>query len=101
MAIGSDAQVQAFSDQRYRVRAEAIRNLVVAMQDDVNSSDSVYANLTQQTPTWTDNRTDNPPNKATVANLLAMNAIEHDLITAITGDANYTAVLQLCVRPAE
>jgi hypothetical protein len=101
MAIATDGQVQAFSDQRYRVRAEMIRNLVVAMQDDINSVDSVYSNLTQQSPTWTDNRTDDPPNLATVANLLALNSIEHDLITAITGNANYTAVLQMCVRPAE
>jgi hypothetical protein len=60
MAEATDAQMQAFSDQRIRVRAEQVRALKSALADDKAAIDDCYARATG-TSRWSDNRTDGPP----------------------------------------
>lgn len=100
MAIASDAQVQTFVDTRIRVRCEQIRALYNSIADDISAIDDVYAALTQQSPTWVDNRTDGVPHLLTPSDVLAINTFLNDLKTAISGDAQLPKVLQGCVRPA-
>ena len=95
----TNAQVQAFVDQRVRVRAEQIRALVLALQDDRAAIDDVYAACAAQSPTWTDDRTDGPPHLLAPSDVLAYNTFAADVITALTGDAQYSVVLKACVRP--
>lgn len=93
----SNAQVQAFVDQRVRPRCEAIRNLYLACKDDKAVIDDVYANLTDS-PTWTDGRTDNPPHLLVPNDVLAWNAFITEFIAFVEGDGNYAAVVDACVR---
>lgn len=95
----TNTQVQNFVDQRLRPRAEQIRALLLDMQDDVASIDSVYAAVTESNPTWTDQRTDGPPNLLVASDVAALNTLLHDLITAISGDAQYPIAQKACVRP--
>jgi len=99
MAIATDEQVQRFADERIRVRAEQVRDLLNAINDDIAGIDSVYAALTQPEPTWADDRADGPPNLLSVNDVLAINACMHDLQTAISGNANLAVLLKACVRP--
>lgn len=61
----TDVQVQNYSDSRVRPRAEEIRALYLACKDDKAAIDDVYTALTEQSPTWSDNRTDGPPHLLT------------------------------------
>ncbi len=99
MTMATDAQVQNFVDTRLRPRCEQIRALYTDIADDIAAIDSVYAALTQGSPTWTDGRTDGPPNLLSVADVLSINALLNDLKTAISGDSNYATALKACVRP--
>ncbi len=94
----TNQQVQQFVDGRIRPRCEQIRNLLVAMQDDISAFDDIYAALTAQNPTWTDQRTDGPPHLLTPSDVLAVNTMLHDLTTAISGDGQYPIVEKVCVR---
>ena len=85
MAAASDNAVQNWADTRTRVRAEQIRALRIACEDDRAAFDSIYEALTQQNPTWTDNRTDGPPNILTKDDLLAMNAVVDGLQVLLNG----------------
>jgi hypothetical protein len=99
MANATDHQVQVFVDERIRPRCEAARNLAAAMLDDIAEISSVYAALTQQSPTWTDSRSDGPPNLALPSDVLAINSFIHDISTAITTNAQWAIVQKLCIRP--
>lgn len=98
MTIATDAQVQAFVDSRLRPRCEALRNLIAQMNDDIAAIGDVYSNLTQQSPTWTDPRTD-VPNQLTAANVLSINSALHVCVNAVTGDSSWPVVESACVRP--
>jgi hypothetical protein len=95
----TDPQVQAWVTTRMRPRAEQIRALYNAMSDDIAAINDVYANLTQQSPTWTDSNPSNPPNLLTVANVLAMNEFWNTIANAIKNEPNYAIVQQACVNP--
>ena len=98
MASATDAQVQRFVNERVRVRSEQIRALYLACKDDKGAIDDVYAALTQQSPTWTDNRTDGPPHLLVANDVLAWNAFISSFISFVEGDGGYAKVLQACVR---
>lgn len=93
----TNAQVQAYVDNRLRVRAEQIRNLLIALEDDKNLIDDVYANVSDS-PTWTDSRSDNPPHLLGPNDVLAYNSFISDAITALKGHGSYGAILDACVR---
>jgi len=99
LAIATDQQVQTYVNERLRVRAEQIRSLVIAMQDDKASIDDIYAATTQPNPTWTDNRTDGPPHLLVPTDVPSFNAIITDILTAITEHSEYPNLLKACVRP--
>jgi hypothetical protein len=94
----SDVQVQTFVDSRIRPRCEQIRALLLAINDDIASIGDVYAALTQQNPTWTDQRKDGVPHLMVSSDVLAVNAILHDLQTAIQNNSQLPIVLLGCVR---
>jgi hypothetical protein len=105
----SDVQVQAFADQRVRVRAEQFRALANAFRDDKAAIDDVYAACAQQSPTWADNRTDGPPKLLTPQDVLVFNAFASLLLKCVDGTATLQDVADLhsnlavfqaaCVRP--
>lgn len=105
----TDAQVQAFVDQRLRPRCEAYRALMASIQDDQNAISDVYAAVTEQNPTWTDNRTDGPPHLLTPSDVAALNTIEAVLLKVNAGTATTADVTNMfgqlpilekaCVRP--
>jgi hypothetical protein len=99
MATATNAQVQAFVDQRLRPRCEAARALALAMVDDIAAITDVYANVSAGSPTWADSRTDGPPHLLVPNDVLAFNSFIHDISTAISGNAQYAIVLESCVRP--
>lgn len=98
MAAANDAQVQQFVNERIRPRCEQIRGLLNSLTDDIAAIDDVYAALTAQSPTWTDQRTDAPPHLLTGSDVLAINSILNDLKTAINGNAQLPIVRKACVR---
>lgn len=95
----TDQQVQNFVDQRLRPRCEQIRALVASLADDIAEIDQVYQALTQQNPTWADNRTDGPPNLLTVGDVLSINAMLHTAHDAIANSGDWATVQKACVRP--
>jgi hypothetical protein len=110
MAIATDKQVQIYVDQRLRVRAESFRALVNAIRDDKSAIDDIYAACAQQTPTWTDTRTDGPPRLLTPQDVLVFNAFISVFDKVILGTAtlqdvadlhgNFAVFQSACVRPA-
>lgn len=98
MPNATNNEVQLWSDQRDRVRAEQIRALVISLQGDTGSAfESVFLNLTNS-PDWTDNRND-VPNNLTPDNLLAINAFNADVLAFILAHASYPITQKACVRP--
>jgi hypothetical protein len=95
----TDAQVQTFVNERVRPRAEQVRALLLAMEDDRAAFDDVYAALAQTSPTWADTRADGPPHLLTPADVLAWNTFLYDTIAAMRGNAQLAPVLAACVRP--
>lgn len=93
----TNQQVQNFVDSRVRPRAEQIRALLLAMEDDRAAFDDVYANLSSN-PTWTDNRQDGPPHLMEPNDVLAWNTFLADTVTAMRGNAQLPVVLKGCVR---
>ena len=99
MAEATDAQVQIFADQRIRVRAEQMRALIIAIEDDRASIDDVYARLTGSGG-WADARADGPPHLLTGPDILAINALYVKAIAQLQADPNYAVLIKACVRPA-
>lgn len=110
----TNEQVQQWSDQRTRVRCEAIRALLLSLEDDNASIGEVYDNLTGS-PDWTDNRSDGPPSLLGPNDLLAINALSVALVEILRGTsaddaariaavnaaaAQLPIVYKACVRPA-
>ncbi len=115
MAEATNAQMQAYADQRVRVRAEQLRDLFNACADDKESIDDVYARASGSNA-WADARTDGPPHLLQAGNsanpddmlnfnaLLALMAKLQTGTFASQGEANgfaaqLTVLLRACVRP--
>ncbi len=100
MTAATNAQVQSYSDQRVRPRCEQIRALYLACKDDKAAIDDVYTALTEQSPTWKDNRSDSPPHLLAPADVLAWNAFITAFVGLIEGTeaGDYATVLKACVR---
>ncbi len=94
----TNQQVQQFSNERVRVRAEQLRAVYNAMVDDKASMDDVYANLIDN-PTWTDERPDGPPSLLTPGDVLAYNTFITAAIAFFEGEASWVDVRSACVRP--
>jgi hypothetical protein len=94
----SDAQVQAWSDQRTRPRAEMIRTLYNLLVSDINSIEDVYQACAQQSPTWADARTDGPPHLLGPSDVLAMNSLTHAIKDAIDNSGQWAVAQKACVR---
>lgn len=99
MPIATDQQVQTYFDERIRPWCEKLRALLLEGQDHKAAIDDVYAALSQQAPTWADNRTDGPPHLATVSDGLAFNAYVTALIPHIKDAEGFAIMMSLCVRP--
>ena len=95
----TNLQIQKWSDERTRVRAEQIRALLLAMEDDRAVFDDVYAGLTAPGADWEDDREDGPPNLLTRNDLLGINAFIDSIKTAMRAHDQLPVVLQACVRP--
>lgn len=115
MAEATNAQMQAFADDRVRRRAEQARALYLACKDDKAAIDDVYARANGSNR-WDDARTDGPPhllqsgNSANPDDMNVYNAWITALISIIdgTGDdaanaaalrSNWAAFQRACVRP--
>lgn len=98
MANATNQQVQQYVNERLRPRAEQLRALIAAMQDDKALIDDVYAACAAQSPTWTDNRTDGPPHLLAPADVLAYNSYITAAITNLKDAADYPAVAKACVH---
>jgi hypothetical protein len=98
MARATDAQVQQFVNERVRPRAEQIRALLNAMEDDISAIGDVYAHLTDN-PTWEDTRTDAPPYMLSANDVLAYNTFLSDMVTAMNSSAQLSATMKACVSP--
>jgi len=104
----SDAQVQAYTDQRVRVRAEQFRSLINACRDDKAAIDSIYDRCANGAA-WSDARTDGPPKLLASQDVLTFNAFISLFLACIDGTAQTADVQQLhanlapfqaaCVRP--
>lgn len=108
MAQATDAQMQAFADQRVRVRAEQLRAVVANLRDDKASLDAVYDRAANGSA-WSDSRTDGPPKLLASADMLAFNSVITALIKIADGIGttddcatiknNWPALMAACVRP--
>lgn len=94
----TDAQIQAFVDQKIRPQSEAMRNLANTLTNEIAMIDDIYATVSQPSTTWTDARTDGVPHLATPANILAYNALIHRVRDAIINDPEYHTIQSLCVK---
>lgn len=101
MAIATNQQIQQFVNERVRPRAEQIRALLLAMEDDRAAFDDIYEALaTNSNPNnWADDRPDGPPHLLTASDVLAWNTFLYNAVTAFNGDAQLPVVLKGCVRP--
>lgn len=116
MAEATDAQMQAYANNRVRVRAEALRALRAGFLDDKAAIDDVYTRATGLNR-WTDARTDGPPhllisgNSASPDDMLNYNAFISLFEKFMTGTfatvneansaaAEWTVLQRACVRPA-
>lgn len=96
MAEATDLQVQNWSDERTRVRAEVLRNLLFAFETDNGAIGSVYERLTGSGG-WSDARTDGPPNLLTGNDLLAFNTVSVQIAAILRGTlANDAAKIAAC-----
>lgn len=91
-------QIQNFSDQRIRPRAQQIAALAVNIAADLAEIGDVYAALTGAQSGWVDGRTDGPPHLATASDILAMNTFLTDILAAITGDTQYPICRNLLIN---
>ncbi|HEX5323840.1 MAG TPA: hypothetical protein VFW40_08650 [Capsulimonadaceae bacterium] len=99
MATATDPQVQNFCNEVLRPLCEATRDLQNRYAAALASIGDVYANVTQQSPTWTDNRTDGPPHLMTPGDVINLNGFFTRVIAAMTGDGQWPVVLDCCVQP--
>ncbi len=98
MANATNLQVQQFVDQRVRPHCELARQLTILLDDDHATIEDVYNSLNQQSPTWTDSRTDGPPHLLTPSDVLAFNTFMEEVRAYLKNHAQYPVVLKACVR---
>jgi hypothetical protein len=94
----TNQQIQQWANERTRVRAEQIRALLLAMEDDRAAFDGIYAALVDPACDWTDVRTDGPPNLLAKNDLLGINAFIDAMKTAMRAHDQLPVVLKACVR---
>lgn len=104
----TNQQVQTFSDQQVRPLAETIRGLQADIVAALGQIGDVYAALTEQSPTWTDQRTDGPPHLLQPADILAWNTFCTLFVAFCAGTltsenmnaagAQWPVILNACVR---
>lgn len=94
----TNAQIQNYANERTRVRAEQVRALVAAFDDDISAIDDIYEELTTG-PTWTDDRTDGPPHLLTPNDILGIHAFSVAARDFMKAHGQYPVVLKACVRP--
>lgn len=116
MPEATNAQMQAYCDQRVRPFAEAVRAVVAAARDHKAAIDDVYARAIG-TSLWSDARTDGPPHllasggSANPDDIETFNAFATALLgildaTNTTNDAanalairtNWAVLVRACVR---
>lgn len=104
----TNLQVQNYVDQRVRPFSEQMRNLYLAAKDHKALIEDIYAALIQETPTWTDSRSDGPPHLLTGSDILSWNTFISMFIKFIEGTLDntnknaggdqYPIVNKACVR---
>jgi hypothetical protein len=94
MAQATDQQMQAFADQRMRVRAEQCRAIVNALRDDKAAIDSVYDRAANGAA-WNDARADGPPKLLASQDVLTYNAVASLLLKCVDGTASVQDVSDL------
>lgn len=116
MAEATNAQMQRFADERIRPRAEQVRALLLAVNDDTAAIDDAYARAVG-TSRWDDDRTDGPPhllqsgNAANPDDLLNYNTFAAlfkkfmggtfaSLAEANSAAANWAVLQRAAVRPS-
>jgi hypothetical protein len=114
MAQATDQQMQAFADQRIRVRAELFRAIKNGFVDDKASLDAVYDRAANGSA-WNDSRTDGPPKLLGSNDMLSYNTFISAFNSLMTGSGendatkaaivndirgNLVTLLSGCVRPA-
>lgn len=108
MPMATDTQMQAYADQRIRVRAEAFRALLNGFRDDKAAIDSVYERAVSANA-WNDARGDGPPKLLGNQDMLNFNSFITLLLklidTGLTAQevtdfrAQIAPLLTACVNP--
>jgi hypothetical protein len=96
----TDAQVQAFVNDRLRPRCEQALRLKQLLDQDIASIGDVYANVSAVNPTWTDTRSDAPPHLMTPSDVLALNTFINNIRDALRDNAQWPIVQKCVVREA-
>lgn len=109
MPMATDTQMQAYADQRIRVRAEAFRALLNGFRDDKAAIDDVYDRAANGSA-WADARGDGPPKLLASQDVLAFNAFITLFTKCFDGvataqdvadmKANLAVFQAACVHPA-
>jgi uncharacterized protein len=90
MAQATDQQMQQYSDQRIRIRAEQWRAMVNACRDDKAAIDAAYDRAANGSA-WSDARTDGPPRLLGSQDVLVFNALISNFNSLITGSGENDA----------
>lgn len=108
MPQATDAQMQAYADQRLRPRAEQARALVASLRDDKASIEDIFDRAQNGDP-WNDARTDGPPSLLVSQDMLVYNSVAVLLLKCVDGtatlqevadlNANWSQFMSACVRP--
>lgn len=120
MAEATDQQMQQYSDQRVRVRAESLRDFLNSLADDKASVDSIFERAVSENA-WADGRTDGPPtllqsgDSSNPDHMLAYNTFISQLLWLLNNQGqdpggtladfasavrgNWAVVIDACVRP--
>ena len=108
MAQATDEQMQAYADQRIRVRAEQCRALMNALADDQLAIPDIWDRAANGSA-WADNRTDGPPTLLESSDVLSFNIVSALLLKCVAGTADTNDIASLaanwptfqaaCVRP--
>lgn len=98
----TDAQVQAFVDERLRPLALRARAMRIHLEDFKNQIDDVYANLTAQNPTWSDQYNGHPAHFLTKDDVLAVNALVTTLLSTFAlSNGSYAILEKACPTSVE
>jgi hypothetical protein len=90
MAVATAVQMQTYGDERVRVRAEQVRDLINALKDDKLAIDSVYE-LAVSGTNWNDTRTDGPPKLLQKNDFLTYNSVATLLLKLLASTDVFSA----------